>query len=66
MSEVIYRKMTPEERGQEIERVREKAILDEASMKDFVRKETITKMVANLRNAGVSEEQIKIALNGMN
>lgn len=35
MSEVIYHKMTPEEREQEIERLREKTMLDRASMMSY-------------------------------
>lgn len=67
MCETIFREMTPEEREQAIERLREKAMLDEGSMKDFARKEGIgmgrdereAEIVANLRSAGFSEEQIR-------
>ena len=63
MSEVIYHKMTPEEREQEIERLREKARLDHDSMIEFARNEgraEVDAMVAaNLRQAGFSEEQIQ-------
>lgn len=59
----ILHKMTADEKVREAARLREKAILDEASMKDFAEKQGITKerarIIANMRADGVSEEQIR-------
>lgn len=65
----ILHKMTADEKVREAARLREKAMLDEGSMKDFARKEGIgigmgrdereAEIVANLRSASFSEEQIR-------